>query len=139
MDTDLEAPPDNGARRHRRPPVHTERWGKVDVVVFERHIAYLDIMSILIRLRHRKAIPRAEIVRAFVEFMERSGIDFTEFRSGDEIAAHLVNHFGRIRPAAGPLAPEWRALVATFAGGDDTTAIDACSASARGTEKTSRQ
>ncbi|HEX6641520.1 MAG TPA: hypothetical protein VF215_10435 [Thermoanaerobaculia bacterium] len=82
---------------HRgRPIVHTEPWEKITVVMLERHVGYLDVMSVLIRMRHHKAISRAEIIRAFVEFMECSRIDFSQFATADEMVEHLTAYFGRL-------------------------------------------
>ena len=83
--------------RHRgRPVVHTEPWEKITVVMLERHAGYLDVMSVLIRLRHHKAISRAEIIRALVEFMIRSKIDFKQFATVEEMVQFLVQYFQRI-------------------------------------------
>jgi hypothetical protein len=58
-----------------RPIKHVEPWEKITVVMLDRRAAYLDVMSVLIRLKHHKAMARAEIIRALVEFMIRSNID----------------------------------------------------------------
>lgn len=78
-----------------RPVVHTEPWEKITVVMLERHVGYLDVMSVLIRMRHHKAVPRAEIIRAFVEFMERSRIDFVQFATADAMTEYLIAYFRR--------------------------------------------
>jgi hypothetical protein len=81
---------------HRgRPLMHTEPWEKITVVMLERHAGYLDVMSVLIRMRHHRAISRAEIIRAFIEFMERSSIDFTQFSSVEEIVTYMTAYFRR--------------------------------------------
>ena len=46
-----------------RPIVHTEPWAKITVVLLDRHVAYLDRLAIDIRLKHGRAISRAEIIR----------------------------------------------------------------------------
>lgn len=76
--------------------MHTEPWEKITVVMLERHAGYLDVMSVLIRMKHHKAISRAEIIRAFVDFMERSKIDFTRFATVDDMVAFLIIYFQRI-------------------------------------------
>jgi hypothetical protein len=78
-----------------RPTIHTEPWEKITVVMLERHAGYLDVMSVLMRMRHHKAISRAEIIRAFVEFMERSGIDFTQFATVEAMVEYLTDYFSR--------------------------------------------
>ena len=50
-----------------RPIVHTEPWAKITVVLLDRHVAYLDRLAIDIRLKHGKAISRAEIIRGLIE------------------------------------------------------------------------
>lgn len=79
-----------------RPLVHTEPWAKITVVLLDRHVGYLDIMCVLMRMRHGKAIARAEVIRAFVEFMDRSGIDFTQFASIEDMVAFLAERFREI-------------------------------------------
>lgn len=73
----------------------TEQRGAVTLYLLERHVAYLDVMSVLIRLRHHKVVARTAILRAFIEFMERSGIDFTCFGTEAELTACLVTQFRR--------------------------------------------
>jgi hypothetical protein len=80
-----------------RPLVHTEPWEKITVVMLERHAAYLDVMSVLMRMRHHRSVSRAEFIRAFVEFMERSPVDFSRFASMDRMVEYLVRHFSKIR------------------------------------------
>ena len=41
--------------------------GEITVVLLDRHVAYLDRLAIDIRLRHGKAISRAEIIRWLIE------------------------------------------------------------------------
>ena len=74
---------------------HTEPWTKVTLVMLDRHVAFLDAVSVLIRLRHYKAMSRAEILRGFIEFMERSPIDFTGFATVAELTEYLAAHFLR--------------------------------------------
>jgi hypothetical protein len=82
-------------RRAGRPAVHTEPREKITVVMLDRHTVYLDVMSVLIRARHHKSLTRAEIIRALIEFMQKSGIDFTRFATATEMVAFLVAHFQR--------------------------------------------
>jgi hypothetical protein len=85
--------------QHGRPSVQAEPLTKITVVLLERHAGYLGIMSVLTRMRHHKAVARTEIIRALVEFMERSGIDFSQFAAMDDMVVYLVKHF---RKAAQP-------------------------------------
>jgi hypothetical protein len=74
---------------------------KITVVMLERHAGYLDIMAILMRMRHHKAVPRTEMVRALVEFMQRSGVDFSQFSSVGAIVVYLTAHFKTIARPGG--------------------------------------
>jgi hypothetical protein len=82
--------------RPGRPLVHTEPWEKITVVMLERHAAYLDVMSVLMRMRHHRSVSRAEFIRALVEFMDRSRIDFTQFAAVEQMVEYLIRHFRRI-------------------------------------------
>jgi hypothetical protein len=76
-----------------RPVVHTEPWAKITVVMLDHQVAYLDLVSICVRLAHHSVIPRAELVRAFIEFMERSGIDFSQFATEADIVDYMTDYF----------------------------------------------
>ena len=65
--------------------VHTEPWAKITVVMEDSHVIYLDLIALFIRAKHGRAVSRAELIRAFIEFMQQSRIDYTEFKNGDEI------------------------------------------------------
>jgi hypothetical protein len=73
-----------------RPIVHTEPWAKITVVLLDRHVAYLDRLAIDIRLKHGKAISRAEIIRGLIEASFQSGIDLSDASSIDSIV-ELMN------------------------------------------------
>lgn len=62
-----------------------------------RHVAFLDLVGVTIRLRHYQAITRAEIIRALVEFMEKSGIDFSQFATVEAMAEYLTKYFAALR------------------------------------------
>ncbi|MDP9361378.1 MAG: hypothetical protein M3P29_08005 [Acidobacteriota bacterium] len=64
-----------------RPIVHTEPWAKITVVLLDRHVAYLDRLAIDIRLKHGKAISRAELIRGLIEAAFQSGVDLSEATS----------------------------------------------------------
>jgi hypothetical protein len=83
-------------RQYGRPVTLTEPWEKITVVMSDRHVGYLDVMSVLIRMRHHKAISRAEIIRAFVEFMDRSRIDFSQFATAEDMVEYLIEYFRKI-------------------------------------------
>jgi len=73
-----------------RPIVHTEPWAKITVVLLDRHVAYLDRLAIDIRLKHGKAISRAEIIRGLIEAAFQSGIDLSQADSIDSLVDLLV-------------------------------------------------
>lgn len=76
---------------HRgRPIVHTEPWNKITVVLLDRHVAYLDRLAIDIRLKHGKAISRAEIIRALIEAASQSGVDLSQAATSDQIVELLA-------------------------------------------------
>lgn len=73
-----------------RPIVHTEPWAKITVVLLDRHVAYLDRLAIDIRLKHGKAISRAEIIRGLIEAAFQSGIDLSQADSIDTLVELLT-------------------------------------------------
>lgn len=81
----LNAQQANRAGSRGRPIVHTEPWAKITVVLLDRHVAYLDRLAIDIRLKHGKAISRAEIIRGLIEASIKSGIDLSDADSIDTI------------------------------------------------------
>jgi hypothetical protein len=73
-----------------RPIVHTEPWAKITVVLLDRHVAYLDRLAIDIRLKHGKAISRAEIIRGLIEAAIQSGVDLAQADSIDTLVELLT-------------------------------------------------
>src|SRR5438045_3786508 len=73
-----------------RPIVHTEPWAKITVVLLDRHVAYLDRLAIDIRLKHGKAISRAEIIRGLIEAAFQSGVDLSQAASIDTLVELLA-------------------------------------------------
>lgn len=80
----------------RRQSVHAEPWSKITIMMEDHHVTYLDLVSMFMRVRHHRTVARAEIVRAFVEFMERSEIDFTQFATIEDMTAYMTEYFGQI-------------------------------------------
>lgn len=70
--------PTNVKSNRGRPVVHTEPWAKITVVLLDRHVAYLDRLAIDIRLKHGKAISRAELIRGLIEAAFSNGIDLSQ-------------------------------------------------------------
>ena len=83
-----------GKSNRGRPIVHTEPWAKITVVLLDRHVAYLDRLAIDIRLKHGKAISRAEIIRGLIEAAFKSGIDLTQADSIEALISLLVGAAG---------------------------------------------
>src|SRR6266852_2813429 len=73
-----------------RPIVHTEPWAKITVVLLDRHVAFLDRLAIDIRLKHGKAISRAEIIRGLIEAAFQSGIDLSQAESTDGLFVLMI-------------------------------------------------
>ena len=63
--------------RTGRPPVHSETWSKVSVVLFDRQIHHLDRLATDIRGKTGKVLNRAEIIRALIDGLIDSGMDIT--------------------------------------------------------------
>ena len=76
-----------------RPKIHSEKWAKVSVVLFDRQVHHLDQLSRKARRNGHKAINRACIIRGLIDGMIKSGIDLSTHPSerhvSEEIAARL--------------------------------------------------
>ena len=75
-----------------RPPVHAEEWTKVTVVLLNRQIVSLDLLSADIRATNGVAIKRAEIIRALIDALTESGMDLTAATSEAELRETLLTH-----------------------------------------------
>lgn len=73
-----------------RPIVHTEPWAKITVVLLDRHVAYLDRLAIDIRLKHGRAISRAELIRGLIESAFQSGVDLSQADSIETLVELLT-------------------------------------------------
>lgn len=82
-------------RGRGRPPLHTEEWTKVTVVLRDQQIHWLDRLSAEIRLKTKAAVSRAEILRALVAAAEQSGLDLTTAKNEKEITTFLVGLLSR--------------------------------------------
>ena len=76
-----------------RPRVHSEKWAKVSVVLFERQIHHLDRVSRKARRNGYKSITRACLIRGLIDGMIRSGLDLSthpsELHVVEDVAARL--------------------------------------------------
>jgi hypothetical protein len=88
-ETKREAPP-AGAKWPGRPPVHTEDWSKVTVVLLNRQIVFLDRLASDVRAATGAVLKRAEIIRALVDNLAQSGLDVSSVRSQAELRAKIV-------------------------------------------------
>ena len=75
-----------------RPPVHSEAWSKVSVVLFDRQIVQLDRLTT--RDRGRKALNRAEIIRALIDGLIDSGMDVATAASEADLRARVARRLG---------------------------------------------
>src|SRR5436190_1901520 len=78
-----------------RPPVHSETWSKVSVVLFDRQISTLDRLAVTIRGgRDGKALNRTEIIRALIDGLIDSGMDITGTSSEADLRARVARRLG---------------------------------------------
>ena len=72
-----------------RPPIHSETWSKVSVVLFDRQILQLDRLAIAIHGKSGKALNRAEIIRALIDGLLDSEMDVTAASSEADLRARV--------------------------------------------------
>ena len=77
-----------------RPPVHSETWSKVSVVLFDRQISHLDRLTASIRDASGKVMNRAEIIRALIDGLIDSGIDVSAAASEADLRARVARRLG---------------------------------------------
>ena len=77
-----------------RPPVHSETWSKVSVVLFDRQIQHLDRLAIAFRGKRPKVLNRAEIIRALIDGLIDSGIDVMASGSEADLRAKIARRLG---------------------------------------------
>ena len=77
-------------RRPGRPPVHSEAWTKVTVVLFDRQIHFLDGLAATIRAKSGAAISRAQLIRALIDAVNEANLDLTAATSEAEVKAMLA-------------------------------------------------
>lgn len=80
--------------RRGRPPVHSEKWSKVSVVLFERQIVRLDRLASDIRQQTGQAVNRAAIIRAMIDGLFDSHFDITSIGSEHELRTRIARHLG---------------------------------------------
>ncbi len=77
-----------------RPPVHTETWSKVSVVLFDRQVHHLDRLSSDMRAQRGKVLNRAEIIRALIDGLLDSGMDISGTISEADLRARVARRLG---------------------------------------------
>jgi hypothetical protein len=77
-----------------RPPVHSETWSKVSVVLFDRQILQLDRLASTIRDTTGRLLNRAEIIRALIDGLIDSGMDVTGAVSEADLRARVSRRLG---------------------------------------------
>jgi hypothetical protein len=77
-----------------RPPVHTETWSKVSVVLFDRQIHDLDRLTKVMRAKNGKAMNRAEIIRALIDGLMESGMDVEGAGTEANLRARVARRLG---------------------------------------------
>ena len=77
-----------------RPPVHSETWSKVSVVLFDRQIHHLDRLATDIRGKTGKVLNRAEIIRALIDGLIDSGMDITAAASEADLRGRVARRLG---------------------------------------------
>ena len=78
-----------------RPPVHSESWSKVSVVLFDRQITHLDRLAVSARDKSgRKSLNRAEIIRALIDALIDSGMDIASAGSEADLRARVARRLG---------------------------------------------
>ena len=66
------------------------RWVIASLLCLSTTINYLDRLAIDIRLKHGKAISRAEIIRGLIEAAIQSGLDLSQADSLDTLVELLT-------------------------------------------------
>jgi hypothetical protein len=92
--------PENAERPRRRPgrpPVHSEAWTKVTVVLFNRQIVFLDRLAANIRAKNGAAISRAQLIRALADAISEADIDLTASTSEADLKATILTRLSGLR------------------------------------------
>jgi len=77
-----------------RPPVHSETWSKVSVVLFDRQIVQIDRLAHGVRNTGGKVLNRAEIIRALIDGLIDSGMDITSASSEADLRGRVARRLG---------------------------------------------
>ena len=80
------------ATRRGRPPVHSEAWSKVSVVLFDRQIVRLDRLASDIRQKTGQVVNRAALIRAVIDGLFDSDVNVKTIGSEQELRARIAHH-----------------------------------------------
>lgn len=75
-----------------RPPVHSESWSKVSVVLFDRQILHLNRLLSDARGTNGKVLNRAEVIRALIDGLLDSGMELTTTET--DLRARIARRLG---------------------------------------------
>jgi hypothetical protein len=78
--------------RRGRPPVHSETWSKVSVVLFDRQIVRLDRLASDIRQKTGHVVNRAALIRAVIDGLFDSDVDIKTIGSEQELRGRIAHH-----------------------------------------------
>jgi hypothetical protein len=76
--------------RRGRPPVHSEAWSKVSVVLFDRQIVQLDRLTTEMRRRTGTLVHRAALIRAVLDGVFDSKFKVATAVSERELRARIA-------------------------------------------------
>jgi hypothetical protein len=85
----------NSKRSRGRPRTHQEDWSKINVVLFDRQVWFLDQMSVSIRRRSGAAVNRTQIVRALIDALKNSRVDVSAVQSEADLIGALTRQLTR--------------------------------------------
>ena len=80
----------NSKRSRGRPRTHQEDWSKINVVLFDRQVWFLDQMSVSIRRTSGAAVNRTQIVRALIDALKNSRVDVSAVQSEADLIGALT-------------------------------------------------
>ena len=85
-------PPRRRRAPRGRPPVHSEAWSKVSVVLFDRQIVRLDRLASDIRQKTGQVVNRAALIRAVIDGLFDSKFDITTIGSERDLRILVAQH-----------------------------------------------
>jgi hypothetical protein len=74
-------------------PTDPRELVKISIILSDQQVYWLDRLAADIRLNTKKALSRAEIIRAILLAVEQSGIDLSYKRSEEEIVKAIQEKF----------------------------------------------